>query len=556
MKNLVCKFLIFSAWLMLGASVSAQSLSLHQFPQSYAKSQFVDGSGQLVQQTLTYTGFKDQFAPTGTTGCTMGVSALRNECTLVTGGLSFGLPGAQQIKEFRLFVPAGTKRFVFGGYLPQNYEAAVVVRASRAPDRVNPLTEAEYANFRNQGVFNIFERIAAGEELTLVHAGGGGFSLAGNNTLAQPLEVGVWLYFRLINGEYVDTPRATYEIDLPMYIAGYNNIAFGGDGDPPTVAVPPPADGFSLSPTTLTQGSATSTSQIVPGAAINLASCQAVGVNAGYVSVSNGVVALNTGAQAIPSSSRVDVSIQCGSQTRTLTILANPNPPTTPLTSITLSQYSLLSNDTATAVTVVPNAGASLGSCKAMHPASDFTPATQSAYVIFSGNSFRLTDGAKAITDVKRELIITCGDNISSAQLFTIEVPPPPIVIRDSEENGSLTLTVEFKPTGVSATTTSSARIWTVLFVPENKSFGIKADQYYFLLGTSQLVVLDISAALPPLSPITLEKITTVKASQDVVIKTGFSIADLVAYKAQIHFYYQIGNEEVKYLGKVYPHPP
>lgn len=555
MKNLVCKFLMFSAWLMLGASVGAQSLSLHQFPQSYAKSQFVDGSGQLVQQTVTYTGFKDQFAPTGTTGCTMGISALRSECTLVTGGLSFGLPGSQQIKEFKLYVPAGTKRFVFGGYLPQNYEAAVVVRASRAPDRVNPLTEAEYANFRNQGVFNIFERIVAGEELTLVHAGGGGFSLAGNNTLVQPLEVGVWLYFRLVNGEYVDTPRATYEIDLPIYIAGYNNIVFGGDGDPPAVSVPPPADGFSLSPTTLTQGSATSTSQIVPGAAITLASCQAVGVNAGYVSVSNGVVALNTGAQAIPASSKVDVSIQCGTQTRTLTILANPNPQAEPLTAITLSQYSLLSNDTTTAITLTPNFGAALGSCKAMHPASDFTPATESAYVVFSGNSFRLTDAAKAITDVKRELTITCG-TVSSTKVFTIEVPPPPIVIRDSDDNGALTLTVEFKPAGVQVTPASSGRIWAVLYVPENKSFGIKADHYFFMLGTGQLVVLDISAVLPPLGTITLEKIAAVKTSQDVVIKTGFSVADLVAYKAQIHFYYQIGNEEVKYLGKVYPHSP
>ncbi len=207
------------------SNIESQFVSLHQTPQTLVRSQ----SGE----TVTNVGFKNQFAPSGTPGCTMGIASLRSECVFVSDGLSFSLAGTQNIKQFKVFVPVGTKSFIFSSYLPQSMEAAVAVRMSSAPGRNTPLDSAEYSQYRSTANYsNVFDRLTTGQEVILVHSGGGGFSLAGNNSFPAPLSRGVWLYFRLINGDYVDTPRATYEIDLQKYMNGYSQTIFGNDGDP------------------------------------------------------------------------------------------------------------------------------------------------------------------------------------------------------------------------------------------------------------------------------------------------------------------------------------
>lgn len=206
-------------------NIESQFVSMHQTSQTLVRSQ--------GGETVTNVGFKNQFAPSGTPGCTMGIAALRSECVFVSEGLSFSLSGTQYEKQFKVYVPVGTTSFIFSSYLPQSMEAAVAVRMTSAPRRTSPLDSTEYAQYQSGADYsNVFDRLTAGEEVILVHSGGGGFSLAGNNRFSAPLTRGVWLYFRLINGDYVDTPRASYEIDLQRYISGYHQTIFGNNGDP------------------------------------------------------------------------------------------------------------------------------------------------------------------------------------------------------------------------------------------------------------------------------------------------------------------------------------
>lgn len=546
MKNLVVKLLVCLLWAFAAVSANAQYLSLHQYPQAYVKSQFVDGSGTLVATKVTYTGFKDQFAPVGTTGCTMGVASLRSECVIVSDGLSFSLAGAQQLGLFKVYVPAGTTRFVFSGYLPQGYDAAVVVKASSGPTRTSPLTDAEYANYRStQDVYGVFSKLQAGEEVVLVHNGGGSFSLAGNNTLPSPLSTGVWLYFRQINGTYVDTPRATYEIDLPTYIAGYNSTTFGGDGDPvgggsSGASVPSTDTTLTLSPTALTVGSG-ATSKISTNAPT---ACTASLPN--LVSVYYDTVSLVAG-QTV--STRTPVTITCGTATSVL-IVQPAAVQSVPLTSITLSQSSLVSNDQTTVITVTPNAGANLSGCKAIDPGvPGVLPAFTSPYVVWnaSGTSFHLNaEAGQNITTAKRVTTIDCGSGAATA-LLTIDVP---LLITDQvAADGSLNLVFSLKPS--TFTSPTAARVWVLGYVPKNPLFGLLTEMYLYKTESGIWDVLHQSLNFDQL---VFKHIDSLQSTQDITITTGVRKSDLALLGAQVHVFYQVGDNPIQYLAKVFPH--
>lgn len=221
--------------------------SLHQFPVRYLKSSSLDANNNL---SFVYTepalGFKNQYPPSGAAGCSIGYPEYRNECQNVSGGLGFTVgEGYSQMREMRVFIPAGTTFFGLAGYLPQAARYAVAVKLGGPPARTNPLSLAEYAVAKSsQNKEQDFNRLLQGEERVIVHDGGGSISLSGIARLsASPLPQGVWLYVRVISE---DTPASydgystssihslggIYEVDREIYRREFNKISFSAAGDP------------------------------------------------------------------------------------------------------------------------------------------------------------------------------------------------------------------------------------------------------------------------------------------------------------------------------------
>ena len=246
---------------ILAGTAHAQFQSLHQFPVTYNISSSLDASGNLYfTKTPQLFGFKDQYAPTGVSGCVMGYPELRAQCQTVDGGFGFTLEGYSSYTEFRVYIPAGTTFFGLSGYLPQSVQYAAAVRLGSAPTRVATLSPAEYeaakvAQNRNTD----FAKLLAGEERLMVHDGGGSISLSGIARMsATTLTTGQWLYVRVLNGSSIAGLGALYEVDLDRYRTSYTATQFGADGDPvssggSTPPVNPPGGGTTLTGITLTK---------------------------------------------------------------------------------------------------------------------------------------------------------------------------------------------------------------------------------------------------------------------------------------------------------------
>lgn len=453
---------LFLAMMLSGTFVSAQFFSFHQAPQSY-----IDGKGQAV----SYTGFRNQFEPIGTPGCVMGVVSLRGACTYVSGGLSFSLSGGQNSTQFKVYVPAGVTSFIFSGYLPQGMQAAVAVRMGSAPTRTNPLSATEYANYQAaRNLSTVYQRLSAGDEVIMVADGGGSFSLAGNNNFSTPLAKGAWLYFRLINGDYIDTPRATYEIDLSSYIAGYNAITtangWGGDGDPlENGATVTPSFSIKLNGT-LTQG-VSSTIGITPSGG-TLKKCSASSVEVSASSYANNSVTLT------PSSTATSVTITCesaegGSAKASLQVQTAP---ATALTTITLSKNSLVSNDVKntepTTITVSPNPGAILPVSISPHISgctAKYNGIESGSIKWITSSTFQLSPDSQFLSSEKI-ISIDCGGTAKTD--FTIKMS---LVITPNVEAG----------TSSAITNTSALTDLTFTFTPTLPAGVSTADLYVFV---------------------------------------------------------------------------
>ena len=221
--------------LACGGASAQQFLSLHQFPVTYRISSALDASGSLYYTwTPQLFGFKDQFAPTGVSGCVMGYPELRTLCDRPANGFSLTLPGYSSYAQYKVYIPAGTKYFVLAGYLPQSVQYAVASKFDSPPVRTTALSPEEYQTAKlGQHIEKDFARLLNGEERLIVHDGGGSITLSGIARLdAKPLETGRWLYVRVLNGSSIDSLTAAYEVDRDLYRAAYNTIQFGADGDP------------------------------------------------------------------------------------------------------------------------------------------------------------------------------------------------------------------------------------------------------------------------------------------------------------------------------------
>jgi len=236
--------------LCLSAVVSlahaANFVSLHQSPLRIA---LPPATGTYDYTFNTRIGFQQQYAPEGVTGCAIGYST--GGCAFPGGG-SLALPeftGYQlQYKEFKIYIPAGTRSFMFSGYAPQRTESAFALRYGSAPVREGALSAAEYANVQaTEHIDTTFSRLVnepAADHL-VVHDGGGTVRFVGGQFDASKgsTSQGNWLYIRQINGSPLYDVQGAIDVDMARYAAGYAAITWTATTTPDPVEGPGPAVG-------------------------------------------------------------------------------------------------------------------------------------------------------------------------------------------------------------------------------------------------------------------------------------------------------------------------
>jgi len=210
-------------------------ISLHQNSLTHAKSSGVDSNGNYYSvRTEPLIGFKNQYPPAGTPGCVIGYPELRSECDTVNGGFGFSLKGYTYQHQFKVYIPRGTTFFSLTGFLPQSVKYAVAVKLGSPPTRTAPLSDAEYEQAKSAQNYNYdFAKLQNGEERIMVHDGGGNPSFSGTARLsANPIQVGQWIYVRVLNNSDIYDVGAVYEVNRDMYKQSFYQIPFTSNGDP------------------------------------------------------------------------------------------------------------------------------------------------------------------------------------------------------------------------------------------------------------------------------------------------------------------------------------
>lgn len=242
---------------------SANFVSLHQ---SALKIALPPPAGSYNYTFDTKIGFKQQYAPTGVSGCAIGFGT--GGCAFPGGG-SLGLPeftGYQlQSSEFKVFIPAGARTFMFTGYAPQGALAAFAVRYGSQPTRMAALSGAEYQTvMKGEKIDTTFARhVNDGAEQIVVHDGGGTVRFVGGQLDANKSSTnqGKWLYIRQIQGTPLYDVQGGIDVDMPKYAAGYaqikwNTSAYPDPMDEPTGVVTP-TPGTPVTPVTPVPGTPT-----------------------------------------------------------------------------------------------------------------------------------------------------------------------------------------------------------------------------------------------------------------------------------------------------------
>ena len=250
-------FLVFLAAFSTFAQ-AANFVSIHQLPH---KTPLPPAAGSFTYTFDTKIGFKEQYAPTGVTGCAIGFGT--GGCAFPGGGslplTEFTGAQLQHHKEFKIFIPAGTRSLLLSGYAPLATQSAFVLRYGKEPVRLAPLSDAEYQAARTgQHVEALFSRLVKEDaEQFVVHDGSGSLRFMGGQLDANggSTDQGQWLYVRQLSGAPLMTYQGAIDVDMPKYAAGYAAITWNtrsapdpidtvsGDGPaaPPPVATTPPA---------------------------------------------------------------------------------------------------------------------------------------------------------------------------------------------------------------------------------------------------------------------------------------------------------------------------
>ena len=225
------KLILIALSISVGGLGSAQTtstsfFSMHQIERKIAMG--LDSTG-LYKYSPALTGFRNQYNPVGVTGCGIGVPQFVSECYLSTG-LSAFVSGYSGYREIKTYIPAGTLMFSVAGFLPQNTSYAVAARIGRPPSRTAALSSAEYQTVKTGQNRNLaFNRLLAGQEVILVHDGGGVMILSGNGVLQRwPTTKGAWIYMRVLNGDEIYNLQYLNRVDTGEYVRWYNEFSRAG----------------------------------------------------------------------------------------------------------------------------------------------------------------------------------------------------------------------------------------------------------------------------------------------------------------------------------------
>ncbi len=238
---------------------AANFVSIHQTPLRIA---LPPAAGTYDYTFDAKTGFKQQYSPEGASGCAIGYAT--GGCAFPGGG-SLALPeftGYQlQYKEFRIYIPAGARSFLFSGYAPQRTESAFVLRYGSAPVREAALSAAEYQDVQSsERIDTTFSRLV-NEPTTdhfVVHDGGGTVRFVGGQLDANggSTSQGNWLYVRQINGSPLYDIQGGIDVDMARYAAGYAAISWTTSTYPDPVDAPSQGAGITSQPVESTAAAA------------------------------------------------------------------------------------------------------------------------------------------------------------------------------------------------------------------------------------------------------------------------------------------------------------
>lgn len=247
---------------------SASFVQLHQFNDRLNLQYNADGSANFIDGLH---GFKELFDPTGTIGggkpaCVLGVPAFSSQCKLVKESIGALILGTtDSYTQYKFYFPAGQTELGMFSAMPQDAKYAVAVRLGVPPNRTTPLSDDEYAAAKqNMDINTAFNRLLAGQEIIMVHDGGGTINPTGNGRYTtNPTLKGYWVYVRVLNNTFVTNLSGATGLDLEMYTTWYNSMiasdGFNSTGDPKDVMVPPVRPvGIKLSKTSTTRGTTVS----------------------------------------------------------------------------------------------------------------------------------------------------------------------------------------------------------------------------------------------------------------------------------------------------------
>lgn len=175
----------------------------------------------------------------GLSGCAIGFN--KTDCAF-PGGSSLALPeftGYQLgYREWRFYVPAGSRSVMLSGYAPQRAIAAFAMRFGAEPERQGELDGWEYQDAQaNEHIDSSFSRLVAGDEVIVVHDGGGTVRFIGGNVNAQRgvLAEGGWMYVRQLSGTALYDIQGGVDVDMPKYKEAYGKIKWTSAANPDPV---------------------------------------------------------------------------------------------------------------------------------------------------------------------------------------------------------------------------------------------------------------------------------------------------------------------------------
>lgn len=489
--------------------------------------------------------FKNMYAPTGVSGCSIGIPELSSFCvnsgSSAYGGLSFGFNGYSyptDLNEIKIYLPPGTLRFSLVASLPQSTIAAAALRIDAVPTRIAPLSSAEYSSYQATAQDDVLlKQLLAGNEVIRTHDGGGTYAIAGGYVngmnFKEATTVGHWLYIRFINPVDLYQVMGSVMVNNTAYQAGYSSIQWDANGDPVDTAsggttTSPTSFSITPNPATLIQG-VPSTIAITPSSGFTLKNCSA-SPEAGTVSYANNSITLT------PNSTN-PVTITCTSTTdATAEARLQVQPaPTTAFSSFTLSPPSLLSTDTVTPITVLPNPGAVAPICN-VNQSKDYLITTAS-------NTWAINPNFN-LQQIDQSIAISCGSDTSGNPITSsFKINLPLAITRSTRKDGARDV-IDLNFQLPSTIATNPVDVYVFVYAPDvtidpfNK---IKNDFYGYQANDQwDTIAFGIYSANQK----------NVAPGSSITIKTGLIQAEVDAFKPELYVAYTpAGSRSFTFIG-------